>query len=191
MLVVWSMQTQKDSPSPEELRAMREANQLPRSSIVDIDPEDPLQQLDDAGQFSIVPLAVEVQSEADAEADDDFAALEVAAEEEEVDEDAGFFEVEVEAVTKDTGDLYGVRTPTATDRHIETTADREEYLESDQGENWLETLAKAASEGGVEPEEDVRPVDDSDEHIDHRGHSATDHRDRPVADRGSGGPGGL
>lgn len=177
---------------------MREANRLPRPSIVDIDPEDPSQQLDDAGQFSIVPLAVEVQSEADAEADEDLAAIEVAAEEEEIDEDEDSDEDEEPSVedsyelgAKDTGDLYGVRTPPANDRHIEKTPDLEEFLESDQGETWLETLAKAASEGGAEPEIDVRIVDDSDEHIDHRGHNATDHRDRPVADKGSGGPGGL
>jgi len=170
---------------------MREANRLPQPSIVDIDPEDPLQQLDDAGQFSIVPLAVEVQSETEAEADVDFAALEVAAAEVEGDENAedGFFVVEAEAEPKDTGDLYGVRTPKATDRRIEQTSDNEEYLESDEGETWLETLSKAASEGGTVPDEDVRPVDDSDP--DFRTHSATDHRDRPVADKGSGGLGGL
>lgn len=171
---------------------MREANRLPRPSIVDIDPEDPLQQLDDAGQFSIVPLAVEVQSEADAEADEDLAAIEVSAEEEEIDEDEEpAVEDSFELGAKDTGDLYGVRTPPANDRRIEKTKDMEEFLESDQGETWLETLSKAASEGGAEPEVDVRIVDDSDEHIDHRGHNATDHRDRPVADKGSGGPGGL
>jgi hypothetical protein len=32
-------------------------------------------------------------------------------------------------------------------------------------------------------------VDDSDE--DHPGHHKTDTRDRPVADKGSGGPGGM
>ena len=33
-------------------------------------------------------------------------------------------------------------------------------------------------------------IDDSDEHLEHRGHNPTE-RDRPVADKGSGGPGGL
>lgn len=180
---------------------MREANRLPQPSIVDIDPEDPLQQLDDAGQFSIVPLAVEVQPETEAEADVDLAAIEVAGEE---NEDSEVIEEAREldtpdmttadayaAAAKETGELYGVRTPRATDHRIQETPDFEQFLESDQGETWLETLSKAASEGGAVPEEDVRVVDDSDEHIDHRGHSATDHRDRPVADKGSGGPGGL
>jgi len=45
---------------------------------------------------------------------------------------------------------------------------------------------------GPEPEEEVVIVDDSDiEHPDHRGHHPTESHDRPVADKGSGGPGGL
>jgi hypothetical protein len=45
---------------------------------------------------------------------------------------------------------------------------------------------------GPAPEEEVVIIDDSEiEHPDHRGHHPTEWRDRPIADKGSGGPGGL
>jgi hypothetical protein len=81
-----------------------------------------------------------------------------------------------------------VRTPHASDRDLDKTPDREEFVDSEQGENWLETLEKKAAEYGAAEEEEVVVIDDSDEH---RGHSGSDHRDRPVADKGAGGHGGL
>lgn len=193
------MRTHKDSRE-DDLQAMREASRLPQPSIVDIDPEDPSQLLDDVGQFSVVPLAVEAQPSAEAEADMDAAVYDASAEEieedeNEVDEDAAELDTPsqttadayAEAADKDTGDLYGVRIPHAADRDPDTTRDHEEFVDSEEGENWLETLEKKAAEYGAEAEEEVVVIDDSDAH---RGHHPTE-RDRPIADKGSGGHGGL
>src|SRR5262245_49356841 len=158
------MRRHKQPREPE--RVMQEANQLPQPSIVDTDPEDPSQLLDDVGQFSVVPLEVEAQPAAESEADVDAAVYETAAEGGELDELATpsqtIADAYVEAPRRDTGDLYGVRTPHATDRQPDTTSDREEFVDSEQGENWLETLGKKAAEYGAEAEEEIVVVDDSD-----------------------------
>ena len=185
-------------PSDDEIeRAMREASGL-EFSIVDVDPEDPAQLLDDAGQYSSVDLAVEAQPSAEASADFDAAAVIAEGEESEVDEDARELDTpemttadDYVAGAEDTGDLYGIETPPAEDKELDKTQYQESFIDSEAGETWLETLGKKASEYGAEVEQEVDVVDDSDEHIEHRGHHKTDTRDRPVADKGSGGPGGL
>jgi len=49
-------------PSEEQRAIMREVSaKLPHRHVVDIDPEDPSQQLDDTGEFHIEPLAVEAR----------------------------------------------------------------------------------------------------------------------------------
>jgi hypothetical protein len=190
------MATHKQSvPRDETQRAMREASELPQPSIVDIDPEDPSQLLDDAGQYSIVDLGVEAQPQAEADAELD-AAVE-AADADEADEELDASEIDTPQDTTadayaeeadDTGELYGVHTPRAADRDLDMTADREEFVDSDQGETWLETLGKKAAEGGADAERELEVIDDSD---DHRGHHSTESGDRPVADKGAGGDGGL
>jgi len=176
---------------------MREANELPRSSIVDVDPEDPSQLLDEVGQFSVVQLAVEAQPSAEAEADIEAATAEAHYEDEdsEVDDDAQ--ELDTPDATaanayaeaaEDTGDAYGLHSPRGADKDLDKTADAQEFVDSADGENWLETLEKKATEYGAEPERELDVVDDSDQH---RGHHSSDRRDRPVADKGSGGDGGL
>jgi hypothetical protein len=59
-------------------------------------------------------------------------------------------------------------------------------LTSDSGENWTEALEARAAEGGPEPEHEIDVFDEAD---DTHPHSAT--KDRPIADLGSGGRGGL
>jgi hypothetical protein len=178
------MQANKDSRNGDPVRrAMMEASELPQPSLVDIDPEVPSQLLDDAGQYTALPVDVDAQP--DAEADADLEAAAVVANAEEPDE------TDMDAYTEsadDTGDLYGVHTPRAADRDLDVTNDQESFVDSDMGENWLETLGKKAAEGGVEVEEDLDVVDNSDEQ---GGHHSTESGDRPVADKGSGGPGGL
>src|SRR5690242_17594131 len=102
------MQTHKESRNREVEQAMREASELPQPSIVDIDPEDPSNLLDDAGQFSVVPLGVEVQPSEEGEADLEAAGWEVASEEEEIDEDSEIDEENAELDTPDmtTADAY-------------------------------------------------------------------------------------
>ena len=163
---------------------MKEASQLPQPSIVDVDPEDPSQLLDDAGQFGV--LAVDAEPSAEAEADLDAAEAEAS----EVDDDASELDTPSQttadayeaATRKDTGELYGVRTPHASDRDLDDAAD------SPQGENWVEALEQRAAEYGAVPEEEIVVIDDSDEQ---RGPHPSDHRDRPIADKGSAGPGGM
>ena len=54
------------------------------------------------------------------------------------------------------------------------------------GQSWTESLEERAAEGGPEPEARVDVVDE--DAIDH---PSTDTRDRPIADRGSGGLRGM
>jgi hypothetical protein len=183
------MQTHKDSRNHAR-DAMLEASELPQPSVIDIDPEDPSQVLDDVRG---VDLDVSAQPHAEADADLDAAVANSSSDEEasELDtpEDTTFDAYAEDA--DDTGDLYGVHQPRAADPNMDTTPDREEFTAADQGEHWLETLGKEATEGGPAPEHEVDVIDDSDEHIDHRGHNPTESGDRPVADKGSGGDGGL
>jgi len=182
------MRTQKESREARD--AMREASELPQPSIVDVDPEEPSQVIDEVGGFE--ELDVEAQPSAEAEAALDAATAESA--EENAVELATPMQTTTEAreeAAEDIGELYGVHTPPAEDHDLDKTPDAESFRDADAGENWLETLEKKAAEYGAEVEEPVDVVDDSDEHSEHRGHHKTDTRDRPVADKGSGGEGGL
>jgi len=82
---------------------------------------------------------------------------------------------------KDGGDLYGVRTPPASDRDVPD----DDHAQAD-GQNWLEALEERAAEGGPEPEGEVEVVDEDDITTPH----SIEAQDRPLADRGSAGPRG-
>lgn len=187
------MRRNKEQEIREAERAiMREVSaRLPHHLVVDLDPEDPSQQLDDLGEFHIEPLAVEARSTVEASEELDLAAAEnVEGESEPGLEEELTAEPEAE-VGHETGELYGVRTPHAGDPNLAAPEDRDSFGGAWRGETWLEALEGRAAELGPAPEEEVVIVDDSDrEHPDHRGHSPTERRDRPVADKGSGGPGG-
>lgn len=174
------MQANKDSRNGDPVRrAMMEASELPQPSLVDIDPEVPSQLLDDAGQYTALP--VDVDALPVDEADADIQAATVTAE-------AGDTDINSYAEqADDTGDLYGVHTPRAADSDLDKTDDHESFVDSEMGEHWLETLGKKAAEYGAEAEEELDVVDNSDDHVGHGSESG----DRPVADKGSGGPGGL
>ena len=162
---------------------------LPQRHVVDIDPEDPSQQLDDLGEFHIEPLAVEAQPTAEASEAFDIASAENVEGESEVEDDTTI--EEYAQFGHETGELYGVRTPHAGDPDLSAREDQDSFEGSWRGETWLESLEEHAAVMGPAPEEEVVIVDDSDvAHPDHRGHHPTEWRDRPVADKGSGGPGG-
>ena len=55
----------------------------------------------------------------------------------------------------DTGELYGVHTPHAGDRDLDKTPDQESFVDSEMGENWLETLGKKAAGEAAESVEVV------------------------------------
>ena len=179
------MQANKDSRNADKRiqRAMQDVSAIPASSIVDIDPEVPSQLLDDAGQFSVMSVDVDAQPDAEGAADLEAATVTAEAEEPE--------ETNLDAYAEqadDTGELYGLHTPHAADRDLDKTADQESFLDAEEGENWLETLGKKAAEYGAVAEEELEVVDNSDEL---GGHHSTESGDRPVADKGSGGRGGM
>lgn len=172
---------------------MRDASRIPGRSIVDVDPEDPSQRIDDAGQYSITELDVEAQPAAEATADLDTAAIESSGDASEGEDlieepDETNAEAYAAATQKDSGDLYGVHSPHAQDHDLDKARDQESFNDANEGENWLETLGKKATESGAEPEEELAVLDDSDPE---GGHHSTESGDRPVADKGSGGPSGL
>jgi hypothetical protein len=145
------------------------------------DPSDPVQGFHEAPRFS--DLDVDVLDHADAEAAQDLAMLES-----ELDESA--LEIDTPSQTtldaqdiavEDTGELYGVHTPRAVDRDLP-----DDSQAMAEGQNWIEALETSAVEYGAAPEQDVDVTDDQDEPP-----HASDTRDTPVADHGSGGPGGV
>ncbi|MDX2090340.1 MAG: hypothetical protein SFX73_20955 [Kofleriaceae bacterium] len=153
------------------------------------DPRDLVQTLDELNPLHVEELGVEAMSMADAESDLELAETEAFLEEEEEEEDEEVLDRtlnldDIEQRAHDVGDLYGSHTPRATDR---------EHPDADaafaEGQNWLEALETDAAEGGPVPEEGIEDVVD-DEDVYNPPH-ASDMRDRPVADRGSGGPGGI
>ena len=148
--------------------------------------------LDDAGPFEDGELEVDAQPSA--AVDIDVAAamaadgLELDGNELAFDSSVAAPDDELLASEPDTGDLYGVRSPHAGDTDLSAPEHLDAFEGADRGENWLEALAEHATESGPEPEEEVVIIDDSDAE---RGHHSTEGRDRPVADKGSGGRGGL
>jgi hypothetical protein len=196
------MRPTKASQASEKQRAMmREASaRLPHRRVVDTDPEDPSQQLDELGQFNLEPLAFEAQPAAEALEDFDIASAENVEGEEELEEEVtAELAVPSEATAEmyadaaeETGELYGVRTPHAGDPDLAAPEDRDAFEGSWRGETWLEALSEHAIEMGPMPEEEVVIIDDSDlEHPGHHGYHPTEGGNRPVADKGAGGPGGL
>jgi hypothetical protein len=150
------------------------------------DPRDPVQGLDEASELQVSPLDVDALSLRDAEAAQDLAALETELDETELDDDAAIAmrSVGTTARERDAGDLYGAHTPAAVDR-LHPDDDRA-FAE---GQNWIEALETSAIENGAEPERELDDIID-DEDVLHPPH-ASDTRDRPVADHGSGGRRGL
>jgi hypothetical protein len=203
------MQTNKDIHGRER-EVLRELDELPVDSIVDIDPEDPSQLLDDASQYAGVNLDLEAQPSAEAAADLDVALADSAGEAgavhalddfddddvvSEVDDDASELDTPAQTTadayteaSDDTGELYGVHVPAMADRDLDVTDDGESFQDAELGEHVFETLEKKATEIGAEPERTVDVVDNSEGD---RGHGSSDRRDRPVADKGSGGPAGV
>jgi len=157
------------------------------------DPDDPVQNLDEAPELQAAPLDVDAVSRYDAEAAQDLAALEVDLDEIDLD-DARPADTTRSADTataideprrrRDAGDLYGAHTPRAVDRDHP-----DDDRAFDNGENWVEALAVSAVENGAEPERELDQIVDDDDLLDppHR----SDTRDTPVADHGAGGRRGL
>jgi hypothetical protein len=176
----------------------RKAATPPTPSVVDVDPGDLSQRLDEAGQFQIEPLDIEAQPESEAAAALDLA-IDLAGEEDETDREdqrlglgeAGEVTADdlAAATRKDIGELYGLHIPPASDTDLAAGPDQASFEDATLGESFTEELATRAVEGGALPEHELDIVDDS--HDAHPTHHSTESGDRPVADKGSGGPGGL
>jgi hypothetical protein len=87
------------------------------------------------------------------------------------------------AAVRDEGELYGVHTPRAADRTLP-----DDDAAFSRGQNWIEALEERSAEGGPLPEHEIDVVDDTDEE---HTHPNSETKDRPIADLGSGGRGGL
>lgn len=147
------------------------------------DPNDPIQGIAD-DKFDVSDLQVDAVDVADAEAAQDLATLESELDESALEIDTPSqttIEANDMSVQRDTGELYGVHTPRAVDRTLP-----DDRAAMDDGQNWLEALQESAAEYGADPEHDLDPLDEQD-----RPPHPSDLRDRPVADRGSGGPSGV
>jgi hypothetical protein len=125
---------------------------VPDPTAADRDPTDPVQQLDEAQDFHVEPLDVNVYPEAERQDEVD-AALELSESDEDEDERD---EVDLDDMTADertaelgdVGELYGVHLPPAQDPQRGTGPDLGQYAESELGETWLETLETDTAEGG-------------------------------------------
>ncbi len=156
-----------------------------RADMFASDPGDPVQGFDEVSELQVTPLEVDAQSLGDAEAAHDLARLES-----DID---GIADVDTAAVAfyppgeparqRDAGDLYGAHTPAAVDRRH---PDDDHAFAN--GQNWLEALETSAIENGAEPGREIEIIDDEDVL---RPPHASDRRDIPVADHGSGGRRGL
>lgn len=142
------------------------------------DPDDPVQGLDEVAELRVTELAIDAMSRADAEAASDLAMLSS-----DLDERGGIDDepVLVPSGANDVGELYGMHVQPAVDRDLP-----DDDAAFAAGENWVEHLAAASTEYGLEPEVDI-DVDEDTEDLP----LPTDHRDIPVADRGAAGPRGL
>jgi hypothetical protein len=158
------------------------------------DPHDPVQGFDEVSELQVTPLDVDAQSTDDAEAAQDLAGLESEIDQIADDDDEAIAMAGIdESATargdgppppRDAGDLYGAHTPPAGDR---------DHPNDDQaaaeGQNWIEALSTSAIENGAGPEHELDSIVD-DEDVNRPPH-ASSHRDRPIADYGSGGRRGL
>lgn len=166
------------------------ASRLARAKTNDIadsefapDPSDPVQTFDEATDMHVADLDLDVLDAADAEAAQDLALLESELDEASLEIDTPS-ETTLDAddvAVEETGELYGVRTGHAFDNTIP-----DNQAAFDEGQNWIEALETSAVEYGAEPEQEIDVVDEQD-----RPPHPSDMRDTPVADRGSGGPGGV
>jgi hypothetical protein len=142
------------------------------------DPRDPVQSFDEVTDLYVTDLDVDAMDVSDAQASQDLATMEIDLEDGSL-ESASTYE-SIEIGVDETGERYGVRTPPTADRAL-----LDNDAATDDGQNWVEALETSAVYG-AEPETEIEIVDD----MDTASHS-TDLRDRPVADRGSGGPAGV
>ena len=143
--------------------------------------------------FHVEPLDINVYPEAERQDEID-AALELSESDEDEDERD---EVDPDDMTADErtaelgdiGELYGVHLPQAHDPRARHRPDLGEYAECELGETWLETLETDTAEGG--PTAGATRSIRTTTATTRDGHHSTESGDRPVADKGSGGPAGL
>jgi hypothetical protein len=157
-------------------KRQRELNADDWMDLPEPDRRDPVQGFEQPSAFHVDPLDLDVELIEDAQIIIDDSDLDL--------DDPEGEEIETQR-TRDVGDLYGMHTPPATDKDL-ARPEPEGYEHADEGENWLEALEETSAEGGPEPERESVADDEV-----YRAPHPTEFRDRPVADKGSGGRGGM
>ncbi len=147
---------------------------FPHPTIVDVEPEDAPRVFEEGELETIEAQPNEPVEEAVAEGRSVDEAEDASPGEPEPDRDVGL--------------LYGVHQPPAVETELAAGEDHDSYRGADLGESFVEMLAEKSVELGPKPEHDVDVIDESDPESPP---PPTDHRDRPKADRGSGGVGGM
>ena len=147
---------------------------LPRPTVYDVEPED-VPRVFEEGEFEADAQPSEAVEAASAEPSEPPASIEDEAE-------------APPSPDRDTGLLYGVHEPPAVETELAAGEDHDAFRGADLGESFAESLVEKSTEYGPTPEHELDIDDESDPHAPP---PRTDHRDRPKADRGSGGIGGL
>lgn len=174
------------------LRKRRARSEPDIPDSLDNDPDDPVQGIDEVHELHVEDLGVDAMSNADVEAELEIAQTEAFADETGEEAEARIPGAPAEEPTLDTieakahdmGDLYGVHTP-----HAEDTTHPDSDTAFDEGQNWLEALETDSIEKGPAAEADLTDVVDDDDV--YAAPHPSDVKDTPVADRGSGGRGGM
>lgn len=150
------------------------------------DPADPVQGFDELNPLQLDSLDVDAMSMVDSDVDVELASVESSIDEEamELDPPEATTLDTIEQSAHDVGNLYGGHTPRAEDREHP-----DEDIAMGAGENWIEALEASATEYGPVAETELDAIVDDDDI--YAPPHASDSEDTPVADRGSGGPGGI
>jgi hypothetical protein len=146
-----------------------------------IDPLDSVQSFEKISDLEVAELDVDALTAQDIAAAEDLAVLETGSELESEESQTDPDEQLILVGTAD--DVIALDAPSRRDEHPDD--DRA----FDEGQNWIEALETSAIENGAEPERSLDDIID-DEDVLQPPH-ASDRRDRPVADQGSGGRRGL
>jgi hypothetical protein len=150
------------------------------------DPRDPVQGFDEVSELQVAPLAVDALSLDDVVAAQDLAGLESEVDQIAINDAAAIelVDVDVAASARDVGDLDDGHTLAAVDRVL-----LDDDRAAAEGQSWTEALETTAIEYGAGPERELDDIIDEDDVL--RAPHASDLRDTPVADHGSGGRRGL
>ena len=166
------------------LRHRRKKHTAPDASRNDfeIDPLDSVQSFEKISDLEVADLDVDALSTEDIVAAEDLAALEVESQRGLQQSETGSEDDPILLGTADAPALDPASRRDGGDLYDDDRAFNE-------GQNWVEALEASAIENGPEPERELDDIVDDEDILDPP--HASDTRDRPIADLGSGGRRGL